>query len=524
MYKRIVGFTVIWLGVVLGAVGAQELAWEDIGRSNHDAQVILVNPSNNKIIFAGLPGNVLKSEDNAKSWRVVLSLRGGQRNINALAIGVSNANVIYAVTDNGLYRSNNLGSRWDRIFRGKNNLENQCTAILEVASTLFVGTRAGLFMSRDGGRNWDKKNSIIANASVLNIDYCRNQNSIIYLAATRGIFKSVDSGENWEKISQGYLRENSKDESGIKEEDVREESSDLRFVKAGINNVNLVYFSCSKGVYKSLNQGKSWDKLSEYGLLNRDVKIFCLAGDSEIYGLSQEGVFLFKDERWSEVTFGLAAGKLNNFVLDNYNNLYLVGKNGIFRASQKSKTLFSPLSLIQEYLKTEPSIKNVQAAAIKYAEVSPEKIIQWRKEASRKAMLPQVSIGLDRNTTDLWHWEGGSTTKSDDDVLRRGRDNIDWDVSLSWDFSDLIWNDAQTSIDVRSKLMVELRNDILDQVNKLYFERLRVKSELDNLALEDRNKRFDKQLKFQELTASLDALTSGYYSEQLRLLGEKQQV
>ena len=70
---------------------------------------------------------------------------------------------------------------------------------------------------------------------------------------------------------------------------------------------------------------------------------------------------------------------------------------------------------------------------------------------------------------------------------------------------------------------MELRNDILDQVNKLYFERLRVKSELDKLALEDRNKRFDKQLKFQELTASLDALTSGYYSEQLRLLGEKQQ-
>jgi len=70
---------------------------------------------------------------------------------------------------------------------------------------------------------------------------------------------------------------------------------------------------------------------------------------------------------------------------------------------------------------------------------------------------------------------------------------------------------------------VELRNDILDQVNKLYFERLRVKSELDNLALEDRSKRFNKQLKFQELTASLDALTSGYYSEQLGLLALKQQ-
>ena len=71
--------------------------------------------------------------------------------------------------------------------------------------------------------------------------------------------------------------------------------------------------------------------------------------------------------------------------------------------------------------------------------------------------------------------------------------------------------------------MVELRNDILDQVNKLYFERLRVKSELENLALEDRDKRFQKQLKLEELAASLDSLTSGYYSEQLRKLVSKEQ-
>jgi hypothetical protein len=219
----------------------------------------------------------------------------------------------------------------------------------------------------------------------------------------------------------------------------------------------------------------------------------------------------------------LSAGKLNNFVLDNFNNVYIVGKNGIFMGSQKSKINFSSSGLIQEYLKTEPSIKNVQAAAIKYAEVSPEKIIQWRKGAAMKAMLPQVNVGLDRNTTDLWHWEGGSTTKADDDVLRKGNDSVEWGLTLSWDLSDLIWNDAQTSIDVRSKLMVELRDDILDQVNKLYFERLRVKAEVDNLALEDRNKRFDKMLKIEELTASLDSLTAGYYSDQLSKLAPKEQ-
>jgi hypothetical protein len=64
--------------------------------------------------------------------------------------------------------------------------------------------------------------------------------------------------------------------------------------------------------------------------------------------------------------------------------------------------------------------------------------------------------------------------------------------------------------------MVQLRDDILDEVTKLYFERLRVKAELDNLAIEDRKKRFEKELRIAELTANLDALTGGYFSQQIK--------
>ena len=61
--------------------------------------------------------------------------------------------------------------------------------------------------------------------------------------------------------------------------------------------------------------------------------------------------------------------------------------------------------------------------------------------------------------------------------------------------------------------MVQLRDDILDQVTKIYFERLRVKMELDNISIEERKKRFEKELRLAELTAYLDALTGGYFSK-----------
>jgi len=66
-----------------------------------------------------------------------------------------------------------------------------------------------------------------------------------------------------------------------------------------------------------------------------------------------------------------------------------------------------------------------------------------------------------------------------------------------------------------------LRNDILDQVNKFYFEHLRVRMELDSLNVEETKKRFEKELKLQELASSLDSLTAGYYSEQLQLIMSK---
>jgi hypothetical protein len=65
---------------------------------------------------------------------------------------------------------------------------------------------------------------------------------------------------------------------------------------------------------------------------------------------------------------------------------------------------------------------------------------------------------------------------------------------------------------------VQLRDDILDEVTKIYFERLRVKMELDNISIEERKKRFEKELRIQELTASLDALTGGYFSEKVKAI------
>ncbi len=507
-------FTVVWICIMAKVTAAQDLIWDNISRENANAQVVQIHPEDSKIIFAGIPGNIIKTTDAGRSWRNVFSIWPGRRNVNAISFNQVNMNILYAATDNGLYRSKDLGEHWERIFRGKGCLENQCTSVLETNNTLFIGTRAGLFISRNGGRFWYKENGRIGSNAIFNIDVNLKPSGTIYLAAASGIFKSLDTGNTWELIFAPDLSRIEKPELPLDEnKDEAEKSSDIRYVKTG-KDIDLLYFSSSKGIYKSPDQGKAWGKLTEYGLLNRDVRMFAISKEGQVFALTNSGVFIYQDEHWIEASSGVT-GNLHYLALDQQDNIYIAGDRGIFKARLKDLSAFKRQELIYDYLKHEPKIRDVQLAAVKFAEVSPDKISQWRKQAALKAFLPQLSMGAGRNTTDLWHWEGGSTTKTDDDTLRRGRDSIDWDVALSWNLGDLIWNDDQTNIDVRSKLMVELRNDILDQVNKLYFERLRVKLELDNLAIEDRNKRFDRELKIEELTASLDSLTAGYYSEQL---------
>jgi hypothetical protein len=259
--------------------------------------------------------------------------------------------------------------------------------------------------------------------------------------------------------------------------------------------------------------GGSWESLPVQGLLSRDIQHLIITGQGRIYAASSSGIFFFDNDLWREVSFRLTANKIATLSMDSSFRIYACTEKGLFRMVLSEVVPELATNIIEEYSKGEPSIDEVQRAAIKYAELDKQKIDQWRKRAAQKAILPSLNVGIDRNSTDLWHWEGGSTTKVDDDTLRKGRDSVDWSVSLSWDLGDLVWNDDQTSIDVRSRLMVELRNDVLDEVIKLYYERIRLKMEMETLQIEDRRRRLEKELRIRELTASLDSLTGGYFSE-----------
>ena len=79
----------------------------------------------------------------------------------------------------------------------------------------------------------------------------------------------------------------------------------------------------------------------------------------------------------------------------------------------------------------------------------------------------------------------------------------------------MIFSTEQTSIDVRSRLMVQLRDDILSEVTRLYFERKRLQLELTENTLKTKTRK-EKELRLQELTALIDGLTNGCLSRRMQ--------
>jgi hypothetical protein len=140
----------------------------------------------------------------------------------------------------------------------------------------------------------------------------------------------------------------------------------------------------------------------------------------------------------------------------------------------------------------------------------PEKISRWRRLAPPRNFIPRFTVSLDqdRDTTIASSTSAGKTTFA----VGPEDESVSLDFGFTWDLANLVWDSAQTSIDVRSRLMVQLRREVLQEVTRHYFERQRLLAEFEANPTDDPLLQRERALRLEELTAQLDALTGGLYS------------
>jgi len=505
--------------------------WEDMssGIDETGLTVICIDGNDPNVLFAGSSKSIFKSADRGKTWQKVYMVRGTRTAVNDVLVDPVNSSVVYACTQNGLLKSTDAGVTWNKVFEGAGEQERDIRRLFidrALPTRIYIGTGRGLYVTDDSTRTRTKVRGEISGACVNFLAGGSPESGAIYAASSVGIFKSADGGQSWKRVfvAPAQAAEPAEETADDTAADETETASNRVPTSLAFDSTDphTVYAGTNAGVFVSLDGADTWDKLTTSGLTNNAITSLIVTADNTLYASTAGGVFALPKPYacWQEIAGGIPSKDIRCLAYDVKNNCVLAAsEKGIYAisllaaAGSENDSEDAQLRKLLGRFDGEPNVHEIQDAAIRYAEVNKEKIEQWRKGAKQKAILPTLSVGVDHDS----HTTSEIYTSATRSFWTTGPDDMStgWDVRVSWDLGDLIWNDDQTSIDVRSRLMVQLRDDILDEVTRLYFERRKVQIDLVTNPPKNLQVRLVKELKLQELTAGIDALTGGWFSKRL---------
>jgi photosystem II stability/assembly factor-like uncharacterized protein len=479
-------------------------------------------------VFAATRHTLYESSDGGGSWQERFRVPG-QATVSGIAVKTTGQPSILVATDQGLYGSFDEGGQWSRVFRSAGEGEVDCTYVAFHPSqqgTALLATRGGLFISSDHGWHWKEVGVPHAARDVAHFAFDPQDQDRLYLITTTGLFIGNVATGTWQQRLSVFRAEETEVEGseGIEAHEENDSLHHLSAIAVDPQKPPILYLATSRGLETSPDGGITWQQLTRIGLGSTAISRIVLQAHSPItiYAATTRGVALYTPERWTITTQGLATTQVNDLA-STQTQLWAATDEGLYRY-QVSPEEFgesqppSPHELLANF-SHEPTIAEVREAAIRYAEVHPDKIRRWRRQAALQALLPSVDVGIDRDRSrDISIDEGGFPNFQ---LIETKERDSSVDFSVTWDLGELIWSDDQTSIDVRSKLMVQLRDDLVDEVTRTYFERRRLQAMLLTSPPSDHQTILEKELRLQELTALIDGLTGGYFSTQVQVNGNQ---
>jgi photosystem II stability/assembly factor-like uncharacterized protein len=167
-----------------------------------------VDPRHPATVFAAtLEAGAFRSVDGAGHWQP-MDLAPAVSRVDALAIAPGDPKTVYAGTERGVLKSTDGGGTWRATSpalygkvsaqqREHRSIEGYVYALAvdrRDADVVYAGTGDGTFKTDDGGRSWQPTGLDAGPVSALAVD---PQGSMVYAGAERGVFKSSDGGATW---------------------------------------------------------------------------------------------------------------------------------------------------------------------------------------------------------------------------------------------------------------------------------------------------------------------------------------
>jgi hypothetical protein len=169
------------------------------------------------------------------------------------------------------------------------------------------------------------------------------------------------------------------------------------------------------------------------------------------------------------------------------------------------------LGRLHEIIKREPTVQEVQRAALAHYQLEPERIRSMSTAARLKGLFPEVDAGFDstvgHNFSDMQ--DALYPTLPFKERQAASNDQTVWHVRGVWDLSRVVFNPEQLDI----KTLGSLQESLIREVTTMYFSRRRVLAGLILSPPDDDEDLYYEQLRLDEMTATIDAFTGGKFAE-----------
>ncbi|MFW6140584.1 MAG: WD40/YVTN/BNR-like repeat-containing protein [Acidobacteriota bacterium] len=288
-------FFALWSGMINASFNEEKgvtpshfknLLWRSIGPANMVGRVSDVEgvPGDPNIVYVGTAsGGVWKTNNGGTTWKPIFDEQP-VASIGDIALEPGNPDVVYVGTGesnvrnsvsfgNGVYKSTDGGNSWsclglkdtEHISRIVINPHNPNVVYVGAVGRAFGPNPArGVFVSRDGGRNWEKTLYKDERHGISDMDINPKNPNIVFAGVWKflrrpwtfesgdtegGVFRSIDGGRTWNKVTNGLP-----------------EVVGRIGIKVAPSNPDVVYAvteSPEGTLYRSRDGGKSFYRVSE---------------------------------------------------------------------------------------------------------------------------------------------------------------------------------------------------------------------------------------------------------------------
>ena len=205
-------------------------------------------------------GGLLRQADGEDAWEDISAGLPGNPQVRALLLKADNPAVVFAGTQDGVYRSTDRGASWQRLSDPAGGREVwSLAAHPSDPDTIFAGYEpCAIARSKDGGETWeemDTNKAIFPHITtympplakrVIGIAIDPVDSANMYAAIeVGGLLGSRDGGETWTQLMDGpYLRNN---------------TLDLHAAQVSAADHGTVQIATQIAMFRGLNHGSRWE-------------------------------------------------------------------------------------------------------------------------------------------------------------------------------------------------------------------------------------------------------------------------